>query len=234
MREWWRVEKLHLLLAEAGLELVPAEIWGHPSVVANARRRSKERGEILLDVSFHYTAMRNLRDREKRGRPDIAHFCMLLALGSLLNEAGMLELHVHTYDGRVIGVSPHVRLPRNYNRFVGLIEQLLKDGRVPPKAAEPLLWVELYSLEGLFEKVAPSRVFLLSEKGAKLSAAELARRVVSEPKPMVVIGCFQAGDFSEHTVSLANEVVSISRSTLDAWIVTAKILSAIEDALGLY
>ncbi|MEM4548526.1 MAG: hypothetical protein QXP94_07425, partial [Thermofilaceae archaeon] len=140
------MEKLHLLLAEAGLELVPAEIWGHPTVAASARKRGKEPGEILLDVSLHYAAMKSLKDRMKRGRPDIAHFCMLLALGSLLNRAGMLELYVHTYDGRMIGVSPHVRLPRNYNRFVGLVEQLLKEGRVPPNSASPLLWVEPYSL----------------------------------------------------------------------------------------
>ncbi|MEM0024126.1 MAG: 16S rRNA methyltransferase [Thermofilaceae archaeon] len=228
------MEKLHLLLAEAGLELVPAEIWGHPTVAASARKRGKEPGEILLDVSLHYAAMKGLKDRMKRGRPDIAHFCMLLALGSLLNRAEMLELYVHTYDGRMIGVSPHVRLPRNYNRFVGLVEQLLKEGRVPPNSASPLLWVEPYSLEELLERVAPSRIFLLSEKGGKVGAAELARRVASEPKPMVVVGCFQAGDFSERILKLAHEVVSISQYALDAWAATAKVLSAIEDALNLF
>jgi len=228
------VEKLHLLLAEAGLELVPAEIWGHPTVAASARKRGKEPGEILLDVSLHYAAMKGLKDRMKRGRPDIAHFCMLLALGSLLNRAGMLELYVNTYDGRMIGVSPHVRLPRNYNRFVGLVEQLLKEGRVPPNSASPLLWVEPYSLEELLERVAPSRIFLLSEKGGKVGAAELARRVASEPKPMVVVGCFQAGDFSERILKLAHEVVSISQYALDAWVATAKVLSAVEDALNLF
>ncbi len=227
------MERLHLLLAEAGLELVPRELWGHPAVRSTARRRGRGPGEILLDVSLHGKAMVGLPSREKRGRPDIAHFCALLALGSLLNRHGLLRLHIHTFDGRVIGVAPHVRLPRNYNRFVGLIEQLLLTGRVPPGAEEPLLWVEPWGLEEAVERIGPTRVFLLSERGARVSPSELARRVISERKPMVIVGCFQAGDFSEGVKRLAHEAVSISQFTLDAWTVTAKVLSAVEDALNL-
>ncbi len=227
------MEKLHLLLAEAGLELVPKELWSHPAVRASARRRGKKPGEILLDVALHHSAMVNLGERWKRGRPDIAHFCMLLALGSPLNKAGLLSLHVHTYDGRVIGVAPHVRLPRNYNLFLGLIEQLLVEGRVPPDASEPLLWVEEFGLKGLVERVKPTRVFLLSEKGRLTRCRELAAAIAREDRPMVVVGCFQAGDFREETLSLANEVVAISQTPLDAWVVVAKVLSSLEDELGL-
>ncbi|RLE97772.1 MAG: 16S rRNA methyltransferase [Thermoprotei archaeon] len=227
------MRRLHLLLAEAGLELVPRELWSHPAVRATARRRMKRPGEILLDVSLHMLAMSGLRDREKRGRPDIVHFCTLLALGSLLNRAGLLEVHIHTYGGKVIGVAPHVRLPRNYNRFVGLMEQLLLEGRVPPSSKEPLLWVEEGGLEDLLKRASPSRVFLLSEKGSLRTAKALAEELVREEEPMAVIGCFQAGDFRDALYEIADEVVSISKATLDAWVVTAKLLCSIEDVLGL-
>jgi len=227
------LRRLHLLLAEAGLELVPRELWSHPAVRATARRRMKRPGEILLDVSLHMLAMSGLRDREKRGRPDIVHFCTLLALGSLLNRAGLLEVHIHTYGGKVIGVAPHVRLPRNYNRFVGLMEQLLLEGRVPPSSKEPLLWVEEGGLEDLLKRASPSRVFLLSEKGSLRTAKALAEELVREEEPMAVIGCFQAGDFRDALYEIADEVVSISKATLDAWVVTAKLLCSIEDVLGL-
>jgi len=227
------LRRLHLLLAEAGLELVPRELWSHPAVRATARRRMKRPGEILLDVSLHRFAMSGLRDREKRGRPDIVHFCALLALGSLLNRAGLLEVHIHTYGGKVIGVAPHVRLPRNYNRFVGLMEQLLLEGRVPPGSKEPLLWVEEGGLEDLLKRASPSRVFLLSEKGSLRTAKALAEELVREEEPMAVIGCFQAGDFRDALYEIADEVVSISKATLDAWVVTAKLLCSIEDVLGL-
>lgn len=226
------MEKLHLLLAEAGLELVPKKLWNHPAVRASARRRGKKPDQILLDVALHRSAMASLEERWKRGRPDIVHFCMLLALGSPLNRAGLLSLHVHTYDGKVIGVAPHVRLPRNYNLFLGLAEQLLVEGRVPPKAGEPLIWVESFGLKELVERVKPSKIFLLSEKGRLVRSRELAAAVAKEEKPMLVVGCFQAGDFREETMSLANDVVAISQAPLDAWVVVAKVLSSIEDELG--
>ena len=226
------MEKLHLLLAEAGLELVPKALWNHPAVRASARKRGKRPGEILLDVALHRSAMVNLEERWKRGRPDIAHFCMLLALGSLLNRARLLSLYVHTYEGRVIGVASHVRLPRNYNLFLGLMEQLLLEERVPPDAREPLLWVESLDLRGLVEKVRPTKVFLLSERGRLLKCRELAAAIAREEWPMVVVGCFQAGDFREETASLADEVAAISPTPLDAWVVVAKVLSSVEDELG--
>ncbi|HID51049.1 MAG TPA: 16S rRNA methyltransferase, partial [Anaerolineae bacterium] len=33
--------RLKLVLAEAALELVPRELWGHPSVYKSARKRGK-------------------------------------------------------------------------------------------------------------------------------------------------------------------------------------------------
>ena len=66
---------------------------------------------------------------EKRGRPDIVHFTLLEALGSPLNLEGLLKIYVHTYSGYVIDVRPEVRLPRDCNRFSGLMEQLFQEGK---------------------------------------------------------------------------------------------------------
>jgi len=76
--------------------------------------------------------MRTLTNASKRRRPDIAHFTVLEALGSPLNKEGVLRTYMHTLDDRVITVSPKIRLPRNYDRFVGLIEQLFQKDRIPP------------------------------------------------------------------------------------------------------
>jgi len=48
-----------------------------------------------------------------------------------LNKAGMLEVYVYTIQGHAIIIDPSTRLPRNYNRFTGLFEQLFKEGRTP-------------------------------------------------------------------------------------------------------
>ena len=147
--------KYTLVLAESSLELIPKELWSDPSVIKNAKRRRKKPAEILLDKSLHYHAMKNIAKREKRGRPDIVHVSLLLALNSPLNQEGMLNIYVHTLENYVITVNPKVRIPKNYNRFVGLMEQLLKYGKVPPKSEKPLLYVKTMSLKDLISKINP-------------------------------------------------------------------------------
>ncbi len=223
---------LTLVLADAGIELVPKEIASHPAVKASARRRGKRPTELLLDISIHYPAMRKLKDREKRGRPDIAHICMLIAQSSMLNRFGMLKLLVHTYRGHVIEVAPQTRLPRNYNRFVGLIEQLLMEGKVPPKAEKPLLRILGARLTDVLKGC--DVVVLLSEEGTPCPPRELASRIVEFEKPAVLVGAFQRGDFSDEVKGVASLKVSIAPEPLDAWTVVARVLCSVEDVLELY
>ena len=51
---------------------------------------------------------------------------------SLLNACGHLEVYVHVYDGRVFHVKPETRIPKHFDRFKGLMAQLLIRERVPP------------------------------------------------------------------------------------------------------
>ena len=78
---------LNLFFVESSLELVPRKIARHPSVTRNAQREGKNPEGVLLDRSLHHHAMLSLPEAEKRGRPDIIHFCLLEALGSPLNKA---------------------------------------------------------------------------------------------------------------------------------------------------
>lgn len=222
-----------MVLADTGLELVPREIWHHPAVRNTASARGKKPGEMLLDISLHYAAVKELKDWRKRGRPDILHTCLLSALSTLLNRRGLLEIVVHTYRGLVIRVDPAVRIPRNYNRFVGLMEQLLKEGRVPPEAEKPLLWVTHEKLGDVFEAWDPDFVALMHERGEMVRARELAAELVKHRKPIVIVGCFQSGDFSEEVLKLGGRPFSYADEVLDAWYVVAKTLLALEDKLGI-
>ncbi|MFQ5761801.1 MAG: hypothetical protein ACE5PO_02085, partial [Candidatus Bathyarchaeia archaeon] len=120
----------NLILAEASLEVVPPEVAGHPQVLAHARKLGVNEREVILDKSYHYNAMAKLKQKEKRGRPDIIHFCLLEALGSPLNLEGLLQVHIHTLNNQVLTVNPRCRLPRNYNRFIGLMQQLFRDHEI--------------------------------------------------------------------------------------------------------
>lgn len=225
---------LVLTLADSGLELVPKSLWSIDSVKKVASRRGKKPGEMILDISLHYSAMRKLKDWRKRGRPDILHVCLLVALGSLLNRMGLMDTVIHTYEGKVVFLDPSERIPRNFTRFIGLMEQLLILGKVPPHASEPLMWVTSHNLKSALEEKGVDHVFLLSEKGEKNTPSVLAEKIVAFEKPAVIIGAFQSGEFSPEVVNVADEVVSLGKISLDAWNVVARIISSIEDVLGVY
>jgi len=223
---------LHIILLESSIELVPREIINHPAVLKNARRRGKKPYEILLDVSIHYHAMKKLKDREKRGRPDIIHVSLLNILESPLNKEKRVNVYVHTYNGYVIFINPETRIPRNYNRFTGLIEQLLVHGRVPPESDNPLLYVKTMSLKDLLDEIKVNGLILLREKGRYAKPSMIVREAL-EKNYAIGIGGFPHGDFGEETLKLASKQYSIYGSTLATWIVVSRIISAAENILGI-
>ena len=68
-----------LIIAESALELVPKELQNHNSVKSHAKKLKKDSSKILLDNSWHFSAMKGIKDEIKRGRPDLVHFCLLEA-----------------------------------------------------------------------------------------------------------------------------------------------------------
>lgn len=223
---------LTLVLAESALETVPAEIADHPQVRRQAEKAGRPARRLILDRSYHYEAMARLRDKEKRGRPDIVHFCLLEALGSPLNLEGLLQVYVHTYSGHVIKVSPETRLPRNYNRFLGLIEQLYEEGRVPP-SGKPLLTLKRQTLGKLIKRLKPTLTIALTRKGRPQPVRNLGETLTSTARPLVLIGGFPHGEFTRQTLNLADEAVAIDLEGLESWTVVSRVIAAYEEALNL-
>lgn len=233
MREGERHFSLTFALAESALELVPEELWGHRSVKRNARRRGKKPSDVLLDLSLHFAAARRLQGWEKRGRPDIVHTTLLYVLSTPLCRRGLLRVYVHTVADLVIEVRPDTRIPKNYNRFVGLMEQLLKNGRVPPEG-EALMKVIGKGFGLVLESAKPSLTVLLTDKANFIRPRELAELLASEPSPLLIVGGFQRGDFSAHFYEIADLKASIYPEPLNAWVVASIVLHSVEEALGLY
>lgn len=232
------MKPLTIVLAEAGLELVPKSVQHHPSVVKNAERRGKKPSETLLDISLHYRAMRSLDKWYKRGRPDIVHISLLNALSSPLNIIGLLKLYIHTVNNIIINIDPLVHIPRNYNRFIGLIEQLLVIGKVPPKNKKPMLWIEQMSLHKLVLNKNFNEVIIMHEKGSYMSHRALGEYLVNymskDQDICIIIGAFQHGDFEKEVLGLGNKVVSIFSKPLDTWIVISRVIEGVEAMLKIY
>ncbi len=229
---------LTIVLAESGLELIPKEIQIHSTVINSAKKKGKKACDILLDISLHYRAMKSLPKWYKRGRPDIVHISLLLALSSPLNDSGLLRFYIHTLNDIIIHVDPKTRIPRNYNRFVGLMEQLLKLGKVPPNSSKPLMVVEKRSLQQFMYEKGFDEIILLHEKGIKRSPDTLGNFIASlmnnDRKVCIIIGGFQHGDFEESTLKLATKKISIYPKVLEAWIVLSRVIEGIENALNIF
>jgi len=224
--------RLVFVLAESALELIPRDLYGHPSVQSYSKRRGKHPRFLFLDRSYHHAAMKNLEGSEKRGRPDIVHFTLLEALGTPLNKEGLLQTYVHTLNDCVITVEPEARLPRNYDRFLGLMEQLFELGRVPPEGS-PLLMLERKTLPRLLQEARPDYVMAFSRQGEPRSLEEAILRLSDKERPTVIIGGFPRGQLSETTMGLVNEVVCIDPEMMETWTVTSRVIYEYENAVSL-
>ncbi len=110
---------LSLIVAESALELVPKEIQQHNSVISHSKKLGKKPSEILLDNSWHFAAMKGIKNEIKRGRPDLVHFSLLEACSIPLYYEKKISVYVHTIEDKVIFIGDELHLPKSYHRFAG-------------------------------------------------------------------------------------------------------------------
>lgn len=87
--------------------------------------KGKEGHYQLLNCDDHHHILKKHKRDLSESRPDISHQCLLALLDSPLNKAGKLQVYIHTTKNALIEVNPHVRIPRTFKRFCGLMVQLL-------------------------------------------------------------------------------------------------------------
>jgi rRNA small subunit pseudouridine methyltransferase Nep1 len=224
---------LTLVLAESAIELVPNQITGHSTVKRSALKKNKDPRRLILDQSYHHAAILRLEGGGVgRGRPDIAHLALLLALGSPLNMEGELRCFVHTRDDHVITVNPHARLPRNTDRFTSLLEQLYEKSAVP-SSGTPLMSLRRESLTELLEALSSELVVALTMQGTPKPLQEVASEQAKAKKPVVLVGGFPKGHFSRNTTEAYSRKYQIDRRPLEAWTVVARTIYEYENAIGL-
>lgn len=223
---------LTLLLADSELELVPEELKMHPAVQAAARRRAARAARTLLDSSAHHAAMRSLPEAERRGRPDLVHLFLLTALDSVLNLDGGLRVLVHTRHDELLTVRPETRIMRSYDRFVGLMEQLFREGAVGPRGAGPLVTLEpKVPLAEAVKRAGAQRRIALDPGGRRVALAEELPRLAREHASVaVILGGFPHGGFRQPVASIADEVWSLHEASLSVWVAAAEVLVNWENA----
>ena len=219
---------MYLIIAESELELVPEELWRQPQIRGYARYTHKEPSKTLLDSSEFFKAMRKMPDGSRRGRPDLVHAALVLALDSPACKRGELKVLIHTRHNRVIIVNPETRIPKNYKRFVGLMEQLFLNGRVPPTGEALLSMEREMTLKELVESLDPKRTLVFDVGGELVTRPEDLREKLKPVDDLVVIiGGFPHGKFEQVGDLKVDETISVSESELLATTVVAFIVSAL-------
>jgi rRNA small subunit pseudouridine methyltransferase Nep1 len=195
------------------------------------RRKALEKS--ILDVSIHNHLMQKLSEKHKRGRPDIIQTALLLALGSRLNKEGHLRIYVHTRNNEIITLDPQVRIPRNYNRFIGLMEQLFEIKNITSESQQILLSLKPQTLKELIQSIKPTLTILLSESGSLWKRAELQKTFSDNSHTAILVGGFPHGEFSSETLALESEQISIYPQALDTLVVLSYIVNLAEQSLAL-
>ena len=187
---------------------------------------------MILDQSYHHSAILDLgKSGIGSGRPDIVHFCLLLALGSPLNSDNQLTCFVHTRDDHVITIDPRVRLPRNIDRFTALVEQLYQSS-VVPSSGPPLMKLRRESLKDLLSKISSDSIVALTTLGLPKPMEAVAAGLREMKRPVLIVGGFPAGHFSDQTMKLASGKFRIDRRKLEAWTVVGRAVYDYEKAIG--
>jgi rRNA small subunit pseudouridine methyltransferase Nep1 len=108
---------------------VPAPSAEDGGVIFVLEKASLEAAKVgknyqLLNCDDHATFLKKHKRDPALYRPDILHQALLAILDSTLNKAGRLKgLYVHTEKNVLIQINPHIRIPRTFKRFCGLMCQ---------------------------------------------------------------------------------------------------------------
>lgn len=209
---------LSLIIADSEIELIPESISRHPLVVRRAMAKRREPGQILLDSNYDHRAMRALEDSDRRGRPDIAHICLLVALDSIPNRQGDLRVHVHTRNDSVLTFDSSTRIPRSQARFYGILEGILSRGE-----GTKFIEYRRMGLADLVRSIQPDLAVCLSPAGETI---ELSREMAQRESIVAIVGGFPRGDFTSPVEGIADRIVSLHPQSLDAWTAVAETISA--------
>ena len=182
---------LRLIIADAELQTVPENMARDRAIRNIAEKNHKKPTEMLLDSNYMHTTIDKHFPGEsnRRGRPDIIYIFLEVAMESILNKNKMLDVYVHTRENYIIHINSETKLPRSYNRFQGLIEDLFKKRSINYNGNELLSMREGAIIP--FLKNLDGKTVALSPEGTSSSLST----IINQDNLNVIIGGFSQGDY---------------------------------------
>nr|CAB3242488.1 ribosomal RNA small subunit methyltransferase NEP1-like [Phallusia mammillata] len=198
-------------------------------ILANTSLETVKVGKTfeLLNCDKHKNVLRKNNRNPGTCRPDIAHQCLLMLMDSPLNRAGLLQVYIHTAKNVLIEINPQTRIPRTFDRFCGLMVQLLHKLSVRGSDAPVKL---LKVIKGPVTEHLPAGCVCIGTSFAADAIVDV-RDLVLPDKPMAfVIGAMAHGAIDE---SYTEKTISISNYPLSAAITCTKVCGAFEEKWGI-
>ena len=217
--------KTIILLADSSIELMPLKLTNNEIIKKYAKKRGKQPSTVILDSSYHHKAMSKLPESKKRGRPDILHFCLQNLIGSPLIRSNpeSIEIYVHTINNEILKINPETRLPKNYNRFIGLMEQVFSKKVIKTNEKTLIELLENPSIEELIEDIPKENRLIFSSKGSLIKLPEYFIDY-SKKDLVLIIGAFPHSYFSENILRSSNKMLSIYPQSIEAWVVLNRVI----------
>lgn len=236
-------KNISIVIVDSGLELIPKKMYEDKTILNYSNKMNKKPSEVILDVSYHYNAMKknNLKESWKRGRPDIIHLALLTGLTSPLYKSGLNDIYIHTRNNQVIFFNPklQIRIPKSYLRFEGLMTKLLIEQKIMNEENienEYLVKIENnLTFEGLKNRINPDITIGFSSSGQNKTFPEiLNENFDQDTNVLFAIGGFQHGYFSRDIEKYFDSIFSISSFNLETHVVLSRLIYEIEKTMKIF
>ncbi len=195
------MEKLGIIIAESSLETITNEMLISAKL---SLKSDKYRGSVLDKIvhSHIYKELATL-NKEKRGRPDIAHRSLLTILDAPIFKKTEIIIRIHTIHDLVIEISSETRLPRSERSFLGIIKQLFEKGRVPPEGKQLLKLRKKTLKQLIFSDFKNSdKKILFTKSGQIIRGMDLSSVLHAARFPLLIFGGFSHGRITSDLSSL--------------------------------
>jgi len=185
----------------------------------------------ILSSDKHGNFLRRQKKDPNDYRPDILHQCLLMLLDSPLSRSGHLQVYFRTKRNVLVEVNPQCRIPRTFDRFCGLMVQLLHKMSIRAEGSSQKL---LRVVKNPVTKHLPTgcKKYLTSYNCPNLVDLDSFTReqTANEEAIVVVVGGISKGKIS---TDYTEGELKISNFPLSAATVCAKLTIAFEACWGI-
>lgn len=197
-------------------------------VLENACLEAVKVGKVyeLLNCDRHKSYIIKHKKDPSDCRPDILHQCLLMLFDSPLNRANLLQVYVHTQKKVLIEINPQTRIPRTFDRFSGLMVQLLHKLSIRASDTSQKLMKVIKNPVSDHLPVGCPKYCTSFHAEKVVNVRDFATDHNPDQPIVVVIGAMAKGSVD---CDYTDKLVSISNYPLSAAITCSKFCTAFED-----